>query len=208
MKSPRFALMLLVPFLFGILWLIACNKQDQQSRSRTRKVFAEQTFASGSLNPMAPGETEQLGQLVGIWEATKTIRNRDGTWSKQGTKAEWRWYYILYGHAIQDDWLELSRSNDGTEIRELVGTNFRIYNPDEKQWHMAWIDKNNRRLATFTAVNEDDKIIMTGHNARGQPVKNTFLNITRDAFDWKQEWTFDRENSWVEVARIHCERKR
>lgn len=93
------------------------------------------------------------------------------------------------------------------KIYQPVGTNIRIYNAEEKQWHMAWIDKNNRRLATFTAVYEDGKIIMSGRNAQGRQIRNTFYNITSNEFDWQQEWTFDEGKTWVAVSKIHCTRK-
>jgi hypothetical protein len=166
-------------------------------------LFAQEGFNPGKLNPEAPKETKQFGQLVGRWDAEQNIRNKDGTWSEKATKAEWRWYYILDGHAIQDDWF----SSDSTNHLQWVGTNIRIYNPEEKQWHMAWIDKTNRRLAIFTAIYENGKIIMEGTNAKGRQIKNIFSDITERSFNWTQQWTFDEGKSWVEVAKIHCTKK-
>lgn len=165
--------------------------------------LAQEGFNPGKLNPDAPKETAQFGQLAGIWNAEQTSRNKDGTWSEKTTDAEWRWYYILDGHAIQDDWY----SPDSTNTLQWVGTNIRIYNPDEKQWHMAWIDKTNRRLATFTATLEHDEIIMQGTNAKGRKIRNIFSDISAESFNWTQQWTLDGGKSWVEVARIHCTRK-
>jgi hypothetical protein len=119
------------------------------------------------------------------------------------TRAEWRWYYILDGHAIQDDWFSV----DSTNNLQWVGTNIRIYNPEENQWHMAWIDKTNRRLGTFTATYENGTIIMKGTNTKGRQIKNIFSNITKKTFDWTQQWTFDGGKSWVEVTKIRCTRK-
>jgi hypothetical protein len=166
-------------------------------------LFAQEELNLVKLNPDAPKETEQFGQLAGKWNAEQTIRNKDGTWSEKTTKAEWRWYYILDGHAIQDDWF----SEDSTNKMQWVGTNIRIYNPEEKQWHMAWIDKTNRRLASFTAVYENGIMKMDGTNAKGRHIKNIFSNISKESFDWVQQWTFDKGKSWVEVARIHCTKK-
>ena len=71
---------------------------------------------------------------------------------------------------------------------------------------MAWIDKTNRRLATFTAVNENGTVKMEGTNARGRHIKNTFYNFSENEFDWKQEWSFDEGETWVVVAEIHGQR--
>lgn len=185
----------------------ACSSQSQTSHPENISDQKINTFVSGKLNPAAPPETEQLGQLVGVWEAEQVKRNRDGSWSEEKTRAEWRWYYILDGHAIQDDWISLQAADDTSQVYQPIGTNIRIYNSEENQWHMAWIDKTNRRLATFTAVNEDGKIIMSGQNAQGRQIRNTFFDITQNEFDWQQEWTFDEGKTWVAVAKIHCERK-
>lgn len=164
------------------------EKSDSENRAETK------------LNPDAPKETELLGQLAGVWNAEQSFINNDGTWGDKKSHAVWKWYYILDGHGIQDDWITIDSLNN--EI--ITGTNIRIYNPKEKQWYMAWIDKTNRRLATFTAVNDDGKVIMDGTNAKGRHIRNTFFNISENTFDWKQEWTFDEGKSWVVVTKIHC----
>jgi hypothetical protein len=89
----------------------------------------------------------------------------------------------------------------------VVGTNLRIYNSDEEQWHMAWIDTTNRRVATFTATQEGGKIVMTGRNGSGRQVRNTFSNITPQTFDWTQEWTADQGATWFAVAKARCRRQ-
>ncbi len=191
--------------LFGFLFIVTDCPHAQQSEARDSSRMA---FHSGNLHPNAPSETAMFGQLAGIWDAYQVKRNRDGTWSRDTTHAEWRWYYILDGHAIQDDWISLKMNNDSTTTPQVVGTNIRIYNPEEKQWHLAWIDKTNRRLATFTAMHEDGRVIMTGHNAQGRLIRNTFSNMTAQAFDWRQEWTADEGKTWFAVAKIWCKRRK
>jgi len=184
----------------SLLFFISCNKSGDLSDKEKEN---EDDFQIGKLNPEAPPETKLMGQLAGSWDAEQTIIGKDGTWNGRKSKAIWRWYYILDGHAIQDDWISI----DSLNRKKAVGTNIRIYNPDDKLWYMAWIDKTHRRLATFTATNESGNIVMDGTNSNGRHIHNTFYNIKQDTFDWKQEWTFDEGKSWVEVARIHCTRK-
>ncbi len=139
-------------------------------------------------------------KLIGTWDATQSIRNRDGSWTVQKKQYKWKFYPILEGEAVQDDWIVV----DSTGRELTTGTNIRISNSEENRWYMAWIDKTHRRLATFTAVYENGKIIMDGTNAQGRHIHNTFYNISEKSFEWKQEWTFDEGKSWVEVARIKC----
>ncbi|KAA3613108.1 MAG: hypothetical protein D8M58_12430 [Calditrichaeota bacterium] len=192
-----------IVYIFLILFLLSLIPLSAQHEIK----LPPEPFTSvqKKLHPDAPPETKLLSQLFGEWDAYQVKRNKDGSWSSDTTHSAWRWYSILDGHAIQDDWITISPG--WTPERKIVGTNIRIYNAKEKQWHMAWIDKTNRRTATFTAKNENDTVIMSGKNAMGRDVKITFYNFTKETFDWKQEWTFDGGQSWVEVTKMHCKRK-
>lgn len=150
-------------------------------------------------------ETLVLGQLVGTWRADQEILQPTGEWKKAPAESEWRFYYILGGQGIQDDWTSTSVDADGVETK-TYGTNIRIYNPEKKHWEMAWLDTNNRSLGIFTAKRLNGALIMEGHNAKGREVRNTFHDIGKNEFRWKQEWTFDEGKSWVTVSRIHCTR--
>jgi len=185
---------LVLTILLTFLLTVHCNKNQTDS---DKAAASYKAFNPGKLNPDAPPETEQFGQLVGVWDATLTVRNRDGTWSENKIKAEWRWYYILDGHAIQDDWIVSPSNDQPTNSPPSLGTNIRIYNSKEKAWEMAWIDNRVRKLTTFKAVYEDGKIIINSNNARGQQIRNTFHNITKDSFDWQQEWTLDEGKNLV-----------
>ena len=166
----------------------------------TEQKDSGQKFDYGILDPSAPRETIEFGKLVGTWKAEQTIIAKDGSWNGKKTKALWRWYYILDGQAVQDDWISI----DSLDHQKAVGTNIRIYNPDEKLWYMAQIDKTNKRLATFTATTDSEQIVMDGTNAKGRHIHNKLNNLIKNAFDWKQEWTINEGKSWVEVAKIHC----
>jgi len=159
------------------------------------------------MHPDAPPETALLSQLFGDWDAYSVSRNQDGTWSSDTTHAEWRWYAILDGHAIQDDWIKFETAEDSAPVPKVTGTNIRIYNPKTAQWNMAWIDSNNRNLATFTAENVDNTVVMSGKNATGRDVRIIFYDISADEFHWRQEWTFDDGENWLVVAKILCKRK-
>lgn len=160
---------------------------------------AQQT-ANNSKNPI-------LDQLFGEWDAFQITKNPEGSWSNDTTYSQWHWYPILEGDAIQDDWIKIVNDKKSKQSPQIVGRNIRIYNKAEEQWHMVWIGRGFPKLATFTAKNENDRVIMSGKNINGRDIKNTFFNISKESFDWKQEWTFDSGNSWVEVSIIHCKRR-
>ncbi len=168
-------------------------------------VFSVQTVAGNneSADSIGQDKIKPFDKLIGTWNATQSIRNRDGSWTVQEKQYKWKFYSILEGEAVQDDWIVV----DSTGRERATGTNIRIFNSEEHQWHMAWIDKTHRRLATFAAVYENGNIIMDGTNAQGRHIHNIFYNITEKSFEWKQEWTFDEGKSWVEVARIKCTKR-
>jgi hypothetical protein len=148
-----------------------------------------------------------LDQLLGEWDAFQIKKNSTGQWSGDTTYAQWHWYTILDGDAIQDDWIGFSKNQESKQQPYIAGRNIRIYNSDEKQWYMTWIGRGSKKLAHFKAVNENNMVIMSGKNISGRHVHNTFFNITANSFDWKQEWTFDEGKNWIEVSRIHCKRR-
>ncbi len=159
-----------------------------------------------TLNKNAPAGTESLSRLIGKWDAKIEQLDNDGNWNPGTNKIEWHWYYILNGHGIQDDWITEKLATDGSDSTLVYGTNIRIYNTDENKWYMAWLHSDGRKLATFSAVNENDKVIMEGTNASGREVRITFFDIKENSFEWQQEWTFDDGKNWTVVAKIQCSR--
>ena len=149
-----------------------------------------------------------LGRLIGLWDVSMVSRNLDGSWPDETLHRLWRWYPILNGQAIQDDWIRLDAATDGSSHPSVrvTGTNIRIFNPETEEWSMAWIDTLSRKLATFTATNVEDTVVMTGRKNQGRLVRITFSNITAEAFEWTQDWTSDDGETWFPVARMQCRR--
>ncbi|MBC8376124.1 MAG: hypothetical protein H8E26_08750 [FCB group bacterium] len=193
----------IIVYVMGIM-LLSCAPQASFNDPHVAK---PEESTHHQLHLDAPPETALLGQLFGSWDAYLVSMNRDGSWSSDTTNYQWQWYPILDGHAIQDDWIKLEEGEDSVPDSKVMGTNLRIFNAPEQQWHMVWIDRTQRKSQVYTAVNSDSSVIMSGENAMGRPVRNTFFNINPDHFDWKQEWTFDNGTSWVVVSKIQCKRK-
>ncbi len=185
------------------LYLGGCGTQAQDDASTT--LDENNTFEPGTLNPDAPPETAQFGQLVGVWDITDETLQSDGTW-KADSGAEWIWYYVLDGHAIQDDWIAPARHVPTAETPRQYGTNLRIYDPAAERWDLAWISNTDRKLSTFTATMQDDALVMRGTTANGQASRITFFDITPTTFEWKLELG-QEDGSWTEVYRIHGVRR-
>ena len=159
-----------------------------------------------TINADAPTETQSLGRLVGKWSVKGESLDQNGNWNSRDQYNEWHWYYILNGHAVQDDWITVVKASDGSDSTVTYGTNIRIYNSDTEEWHMAWIHQDGRTLKTFTAVNETNKIVMNGFAPNGVKQRNTFFDITGNNFEWIQEWAIGGEGAWVTVAKLHATR--
>lgn len=152
----------------------------------------------GEINPAAPTETKQFEPLLGSWQITDYQLQNNGDW-KEGPGADWHWYSILDGFAIQDDWIAPPKALDIPESERQYGTNIRIFNPARQQWEMAWMSKKGQQLNTFTAVEKKGNLVMEGQFS-GNNSRITFFNITETTFQWKME--FLQGETWQEVYRI------
>jgi len=185
----------------SLLVVVGCT----QPQASPPTPAAPAAFNPGTLNPNAPPETAQFGQLVGQWTIRDENRQPDGSWV-EGAGAEWNWYYVLDGYAVQDDWIApIPNAPDGGPSMQY-GTNLRIYNPQAQQWEMAWTSSTGPSIATFTATQEGDSLVMLGIFAAGRPNRITFFDITENTFEWKLEIQQQNE-SWQEMYRIHGTRK-
>ncbi|WP_395375637.1 hypothetical protein [Marinicella sp. W31] len=177
--------------LFAILLLTMSQLvfSDEKEQSDVKEASMENTL---------------LNHLIGEWNIKDWSLDKQGQW-QEGQGADWNWYKILDGQAIQDDWIAPSLSHTIEPGQRQFGTNIRIYNPQKKQWEMAWMSSNGKKLDTFSAQEYTDKVVMTGYYA-GTDSRITFFNIGTDAFDWKLELQ-QKDKSWLEAYRIKGTRK-
>lgn len=140
-----------------------------------------------------------FAQLVGKWKIADQSLTKDGKW-QAGNGADWNFYSILNGAAIQDDWISPSLSQPEPETGRQFGTNVRIYNAKKKQWEMAWASNTGQKIDTFTAVEKNGSIIMQGVFG-GANTKITFYDIKTKRFSWKMERQTDKD-TWLEIYRI------
>ena len=168
---------------------------------------ASMAFAETPLHKNAPLETDHFAPLIGTWEVHGRQLQSDGrTWKKTEHPGEWRFYRILAGHAIQDDWVQPAPDIDVPEGERGYGTNIRIYNSAKQRWEMAWIHSDAREAWEFTAVSHPGEIVMSSIDL-DPPRRNTFHEITADSFAWRQDRSFDGGKTWIPVSYLEASRK-
>ena len=140
--------------------------------------------------------------LLGNWRIKDFQLDKNGKWQPAGG-ADWNFYSILNGAAIQDDWIAPSLTQPEPKRGRQFGTNIRIYNPDKKQWQMAWIANTGKKVETFKAVEKEGQIIMDG-NYNGTNTRITFYDISSKNFSWKmeQENKGEKGTTWKVVYKI------
>ena len=149
-------------------------------------------------------EQSLMRQLLGHWQIADSSLDAEGKWLP-GPGADWHFYPILNGHAVQDDWTAPPLSQPAPASGRQYGTNIRIYNTKKSQWEMAWASSKGQQVDTFVATETDTAIIMTGL-FNGQHSKITFYDIKANSFLWKLEYQ-QSDNSWQAVYRIKASRQ-
>jgi len=143
-------------------------------------------------------------QLLGHWQISDQSLDANGDW-QPGPVADWHFYPILNGHAIQDDWISPPASEAEPANGRQYGTNIRIYNPQQQRWELAWASVKGQQIDTFEATEQQGRIVMTGE-FNGRSSRITFFAITAASFHWKLEFENPEDSSWQEVYRIQGQR--
>jgi hypothetical protein len=152
-----------------------------------------------------------FGQLVGKWKIEQQNRSQDGQSWNGGRAADWNFYWIMGGRAIQDDWVTPSVSEkDVLDSERSYGTNIRTYDSENQVWNIAWMVSGGKPVMAITAQSTESEIVMlvVGQNSQGFFRRITFFGMKQDSFEWKQEWSEDGKDKWFEVARIHGVRQK
>ncbi len=180
----------------------------RQSTELTDFVANNEEYPYGRLHPKAPPETEHWGRLAGEWDCSVSVPI-NGRWV-QGGQSKWVWKYILDGFAVQDLWYTKwinVQPNLAHIHRDAMGTNIRMYKPDEGKWEAVWFANGSNTTSHFEAVSDGETVVMTDVT-RSPWVRITFYDMTDESFDWKSETSKDEGETWQETFRIHGKRVR
>lgn len=152
------------------------------------------------MSKMAPSQTMHYGRLVGNWEIKDQSLGKDGKWV-DGPGANWNFYWILGGNAIQDDWISPGYKTPAPEKGRQFGTNIRIFNPKSNQWDMAWIANTGKKVDTFKATSNEQSMV-AGGVYNNQPTRISFFDITDKRFSWKMEKQDPKTKEWQAIYKI------
>lgn len=200
----------LLVFALALPWTLAGDEPSPLSRPPIQ-AFLGHGF--GTLNEKAPPETEQFGRLVGLWRVETEMATQGGSFVATAP-GFWVWKYTLDGFAVSDLWYQ---GADGLPTymanlgRDYLLTTNRIYNVREKKWNVYWMANGAGKVmgadtGTFTAVLEDDAIVMTSGPGGFGLQRVVFSDFTENSFRWSSDYSPDDGKTWNTVMRMAATR--
>ena len=160
----------------------------------------------GSLNKAAPQELKLFSFLVGKHHCRGIKLNKDRTKTK--FEATWTGRYSMDGYVIEDEFRIQSKNGEVTRL----GTNYRAYNSENKQWQLRWFDAlspswTNLAKPEDGGVNTDNDEISFMIIDDDVHFKIRFINVTNNSFTWLGELSLDKGENWhLDYERIDCTR--
>lgn len=141
----------------------------------------------GRPHPDAPEELRQFAFMVGEFDCTDRLRQRDGTWNEFA--AVWNAKYFLNGWGIQDQYWSPTFST----------SNLRIYDPQISKWRVTYFRMPRYGSGEWQGAQEEGRLIMrqyrTGTAGEAIESRLTFYDITDDGFEWMAQSVVDGEAS-------------
>ncbi len=158
-----------------------------------------------SVPESVPAEVAKWGKLVGNWDIIVEMIGEDGNVA-QSFDAEWNWFYIMNGLAIQDVFILPKRAENIEPSNYFIGTGIRIYDENSKTWQTSWIDTSTKRIELREAISTDQDIVIIHHTSDGDKLRYTYYDINDESFKWKQE-SADEGGSWKVTQTVVAKRR-
>ena len=184
------------------LSLSACSTV---SKTLDRINFLKSDEPATDIDDEAAMTFSQFGSFSGEWKCTAQQRGDSG-WVQQPGVHTWRWYPILDGTAMQDEWL----SDPEAPGPRTLGTNVRIWNTERDRWEIAWTSNRQQEWDLIWAEQVRGDMVMhmsrpkrAAYNAHVARI--TFHNITENSFDWRYESApLTDARNYTEQSRLRC----
>ena len=134
-----------------------------------------------------------FGQFAGDWDVVECRSlEEDGSWSTSRGRVHWGW--ILEGRALQDIWTTI---DEETQRSIPIGTTVRFYDPKIDAWRSTWISPVHGIVRPFIGRAVGTEIVLEGKNARDNPIRWIFSEITPESFRWRAEELRSPPTGWV-----------
>lgn len=162
-------------------------------------------LVSPSRHDSIPLDMDIYASVLGDWEITgaEYLTN-----PPKPVKMKVSFARVLDGRAIQDVWSWAIDSNlPATGANYASGTTLRVYDPEERIWRVTWIDPVKRNRVHLDARKVDSDIVQLGANAKGEPRRWIFSDITKDSFTWRGDGSQDGGKSWQLYAEYFARRR-
>jgi len=172
---------------------------------RTSEGFIHALVAT-SRHESIPEDMDIYAPVLGDWEITGSeyLANPPKPVTMKVNFAR-----VLEGRAIQDIWSWAIDPNlRATGANCVSGTTFRVYDPEERVWHVTWIDPVKRARVQLDARKVGADIVQLGAKATGEPRRWIFSEITPDSFTWRGEGSEDGGRTWRLYAEYFAKRRR
>ena len=141
-----------------------------------------------------PADMDIYAPVLGDWEITGT---ESVTNPPRPVKMKVNFARTLDGRAIQDIWSwAIDPTLPATGANYASGTTLRVYDPEERIWHVTWVDPVKRNRVQLDARKVGADVVQLGANAKGEPRRWIFSDITKDSFTWRGEASDDGGKTW------------
>ncbi len=145
--------------------------------------------------------------LLGDWDVDVFDYAPDGT--RERSKGEWYFSWVLEGRAIQDVFIVPSRANQHAAQPAKTtryGTSLRIYDLAADVWHITWINPVSGAHNMLIGRKRGNEIYQEGKNPDGSLIRWIFSEITQNSFHWRGEVSTDEGKTWNLAAEFYGHR--
>ena len=206
--ATRFAVMAALLFVGSLLLAGGSTSNHRVSGAKARQPSGSSRKAminvlgSPNPNPALGDEAQTFDRLVGTWDADFSFHRDDGT--VYHNKGELHFGWVMDGRAIQDLWIGYPTG----QKRRSIGTTFRFFDTNLKQWRIVFINPEFNYIVTAEGGRDGDRIVLHGVDTDGLPLRWTFSEITSDSFHWHGEKSQDGGKTWKIEEDHHMKRRR
>ncbi|WP_298899094.1 hypothetical protein [uncultured Psychroserpens sp.] len=191
-----------------VLSLLNCNGTSN-GKKETKEIETENNndpynYDYGMINPEAPKQTIEFGQLVGLWDCVSKdlVKDENGNEKWYTNKAFWKWEYILGGHAILNNWWQEDNSPNAV-TKEYFASGVFIFNPETALWEITVMNSRPHKLSSQFQGNRMDDNLKISDTTKTWQI--TFHNITNDSFQWKYDIVTE-EGNWKTLSEISAKK--